>query len=95
MNLRSIVIQNSSITDISAITNLKNLEILDLNNNALYDNFYKNVGNETIKYNTLQILKDLNKNGKLFKINLEKNEGLINKEQLIKDGNKWSDDSKW
>ena len=74
---------------------MKNLEILDLNNNALYDNFYKNVGNETIKYNTLQILKDLNKNGKLFKINLEKNEGLINKEQLIKDGNKWSDDSKW
>ena len=61
MNLRSIVIKNSSITDIAAITNLKKLEILDLNNNALYDNFYKNVGNETIKYNTLQILKDLNK----------------------------------
>ena len=74
---------------------MKKLEILDLNNNALYDNFYKNVGNETIKYNTLQILKDLNKNGKLLKINLEKNVGLINKEQLIKDGNKWSDDSKW
>ena len=95
VNLRSIVIKNSSITDIAAITNLKKLEILDLNNNALYDNFYKNVGNETIKYNTLQILKDLNKNGKLLKINLEKNVGLINKEQLIKDGNKWSDDSKW
>ena len=93
--LNSIEITESSITDISALENLKNLSTLNLSNNCLYDDFYKEINGERVNYNTFEILKRLNKNGNLQKINLSNNTGLVNKDSLTEDGAKWSEDSIW
>ena len=94
-NLNTIKITDSSITDISALENLVNLKELDLSNNCLYDDFYKEINGEKVTYNTFNILKNLNKNGSLQKINLSNNTGLVNKDSLTEDGTKWSVDSIW
>lgn len=93
--LNTIKITDSSITDISALENLVNLKELDLSNNCLYDDFYKEINGEKVTYNTFNILKNLNKNGSLQKINLSNNTGLVNKDSLTEDGTKWSVDSIW
>ncbi len=93
--LNTIKITDSSITDISALENLVNLKELDLSNNCLYDDFYKEINGEKVTYNTFNILKNLNKNGSLQKINLSNNTGLVNKDSLTEDGTKWSNDSVW
>lgn len=94
-NINTIKITDSSITDISALENLVNLKELDLSNNCLYDDFYKEINGEKVTYNTFNILKNLNKNGSLQKINLSNNTGLVNKDSLTEDGTKWSNDSIW
>lgn len=93
--LNTIKITDSSITDISALENLVNLKELDLSNNCLYDDFYKEINGEKVTYNTFNILKTLNKNGSLQKINLSNNTGLVNKDSLTEDGTNWSNDSVW
>ena len=74
---------------------MKNLSTLNLSNNCLYDDFYKEINGEKVNYNTFEILKRLNKNGNLQKINLSNNTGLVNKDSLTEDGAKWSEDSIW
>ena len=77
VNLTEIDLSDNEITDLSPLINLKNLKTLDLTNNSLDDSTIV-LENEK-KYTNLDIVAELNTNnkGKLAKIYLEQNPGII------------------
>lgn len=77
VNLTEIDLSDNEITDLSPLINLKNLKTLDLTNNSLDDSTIV-LENEK-KYTNLDIIAELNINnkGKLAKIYLEQNPGII------------------
>ena len=74
--------------------NLKKLESLNLSNNTISDTFsYVDSDGNTKTYNNLEILANLNKDGKLKKLYLSGNDNIINWSPLS--SLKWDAKSGW
>ncbi|MBO5398460.1 MAG: leucine-rich repeat domain-containing protein [Clostridia bacterium] len=75
-NLKTLKLNNNAITDIYPLRNLSKLESLNLENNLLTDiSYYKNENGQSIGYEVMDILYDLNqiKKGKLKELYISGN----------------------
>ena len=92
--LKSITVNNSSVSGIANFNNLINLETLNLTNNCLYNlGSYVNSNGETISYNVLEMLANLNKTAKLKNLYLAGNS--IDDFSKIKEGTNFTNHSGW
>ena len=93
-DLRTLILNDNNISSLKPLENLKNLEELNLSNNAISDtSSYVDSDGSTKTYNNLEILVNLNKNGKLKKLYLAGNDNIINWSPLS--SLKWTDKSGW
>lgn len=79
-NLQSLTLNNNNITGVKELENLTNLTGLNLENNLISDtSTYVNEAGETVTYNNLEILANLNsnRNGKLTTLLLSGNDNII------------------
>ena len=92
--LKSITVNNSSVSGIANFNKLINLETLNLTNNCLYNlGSYVNSNGETISYNVLEMLANLNKTAKLKNLYLAGNS--IDDFSKIKEGTNFTNHSGW
>ncbi len=97
-NLTSLTYLNAKANTISALLPLKNLinlEELNLEQNLIYDlSSYVDESGATISYKNLEILANLNKNGKLRKLYMAENQN-ISDWSLLKNINNWTEHTGW
>ena len=78
-SIHTLNLSNNNISNLKPLENLINLEYLNLNNNAISDTAsYIDSEGKTKTYNNLEILANLNKNGKLKKLYLSGNDNIVN-----------------
>lgn len=93
-NLQNLNLYDNNISSLKALENLTNLEELNLGNNTITDtSSYVDSDGSTRTYNNLEILGNLNKNGKLKKLYLAGNDNIIN--WLPLSSLKWDAKSGW
>lgn len=93
-NLQEAILYNNDISSLKQLENLTNLEYLNLENNAISDtSSYIDSDGKIKTYNNLQILANLNKNGKLKSLYLSGNGNIINWTPLS--NLNWNNKSGW
>lgn len=93
-SIHTLILRNNDISNLKPLENLINLEYLNLNNNAISDPAsYIDSDGKIKTYNNLQILANLNKNGKLKSLYLSGNGNIINWTPLS--NLNWNDKSGW
>ena len=94
ISLQILDLKNNNISSLKPLENLTNLQILNLSNNVISDSSaYTDTDGSTKRYNNLDILANLNKNGKLKTLYLEGNDNIIDWSPLSKLN--WEDKSGW
>ena len=94
-SLTEINLSGNSISSTKELENLTQLSSLNLENNCIYDtSTYIDTSGETITYNNLDILANLNRNGNLRYLYLSGNKGIINWSPLSSISN-WTGKSGW
>lgn len=92
--LQTLYLQNNNISSLKPLENLTNLELLNISNNSISDTSnYVDSNGTTKAYKNLEILANLNKNGKLRYLYLSGNDNIINWSPLS--NLKWTDKSGW
>ena len=93
-SLQRLDLKNNNISSLKPLEKLTNLQILNLSNNVIADSSaYSDTDGSTKRYNNLEILANLNKNGKLKTLYLEGNDNIIDWSPLSKLS--WEDKSGW
>ena len=93
-NLQKLTLNDNNISSLKPLENLKNLEELNLSNNTISDtSSYIDSDGSTKTYNNLEILSNLNKNGKLKILYLSGNDNIINWSPLS--SLNWTNKSGW
>jgi Leucine-rich repeat (LRR) protein len=78
-NLQNLNLSNNNISNLKPLENLKNLAELNLENNAISDTAtYTDTDGSVKTVNNINILANLNKNGKLEKLYLKGNDNIVN-----------------
>ena len=95
VNLTELRLGNNKVSSLKTLENCTKLATLNLENNCIYDNSsYTNESGESITYNNLEILANLNKNGALRKLYLAGNSGIAIWTPLSSISN-WTGKSGW
>ena len=93
-NSIQIILSNNNISSLKPLENLNNLTELNLENNTISDTASYIDSNGNVKtYNNLEILANLNKNGKLKKLYLSGNDNIVNWTPLS--SLNWTEKSGW
>ena len=93
-SLQELYMTSNNISSLKPLENLTNLQVLELNNNVISDtSAYTDTDGSTKRYNNLDILANLNKNGKLKTLYLEGNDNIIDWSPLSKLS--WENKSGW
>ncbi len=94
-NLQTLNLYKNQISNLKPLSELTNLTYINLNNNCIYDYSTEiDESGSSVRYNNLEILANLNKNGALRTLHLANNNGIIDWTPLSSITN-WEAHSGW